>query len=141
MELYLIYMQKLTKYYHNLVFCMDVTGLAGATADVHCYDVLSNKWTRYSVSEIFCILCNVVLRYYVLSFSFPNLLNPMPISACHISIYHLLVQFDHNVNVARLTPLGEPPSPRAAHVATAVGTMVVIQVPSLGVSIFLLDEC
>ncbi|CAL9204808.1 unnamed protein product [Musa hybrid cultivar] len=46
--------------------------LAGATADVHCYDVLSNKWTR-------------------------------------------------------VTPLGEPPSPRAAHVATAVGTMVVIQ--------------
>ncbi|RWW46114.1 hypothetical protein BHE74_00047975 [Ensete ventricosum] len=50
--------------------------LAGATADVHCYDVLSNKWTR-------------------------------------------------------LTPLGEPPSPRAAHVATAVGTMVVIQVHNL----------
>ncbi|EEE59591.1 hypothetical protein OsJ_11899 [Oryza sativa Japonica Group] len=47
-------------------------GLAGATADVHCYDVLSNKWSR-------------------------------------------------------LTPQGEPPSPRAAHVATAVGTMVVIQ--------------
>ncbi|THU68322.1 hypothetical protein C4D60_Mb08t02700 [Musa balbisiana] len=47
-------------------------GLAGATADVHCYDVLSNRWTR-------------------------------------------------------LMPLGEPPSPRAAHVATAVGTMVVIQ--------------
>ncbi|PKA45778.1 Serine/threonine-protein phosphatase BSL2 like [Apostasia shenzhenica] len=46
--------------------------LAGATADVHCYDVLANKWMR-------------------------------------------------------LTPLGEPPSPRAAHVATAVGTMVVIQ--------------
>ncbi|XP_020276756.1 serine/threonine-protein phosphatase BSL3 isoform X1 [Asparagus officinalis] len=46
--------------------------LAGATADVHCYDVLTNKWSR-------------------------------------------------------LTPLGEPPSPRAAHVATAVGTMVVIQ--------------
>jgi hypothetical protein len=21
-------------------------GLAGATADVHCYDVLANKWTR-----------------------------------------------------------------------------------------------
>ncbi|PWZ34394.1 Serine/threonine-protein phosphatase BSL2 [Zea mays] len=49
-----------------------IIGLAGATADVYCYDVLSNKWTR-------------------------------------------------------LTPLGEPPSPRAAHVATAVGTMVVIQ--------------
>ncbi|KAF6156035.1 hypothetical protein GIB67_035392 [Kingdonia uniflora] len=46
--------------------------LAGATADVHCYDVLSNKWSR-------------------------------------------------------LLPLGEQPSPRAAHVATAVGTMVVIQ--------------
>eukprot|EP00252_Welwitschia_mirabilis_P026987 TRINITY_DN906_c0_g1_i3.p1 TRINITY_DN906_c0_g1~~TRINITY_DN906_c0_g1_i3.p1 ORF type:complete len:977 (-),score=235.62 TRINITY_DN906_c0_g1_i3:679-3609(-) len=46
--------------------------LAGATADVHCYDVLSNKWTR-------------------------------------------------------LHPSGEPPSPRAAHAATAVGSMVVIQ--------------
>ncbi|KAF9592306.1 hypothetical protein IFM89_013532 [Coptis chinensis] len=46
--------------------------LAGATADVHCYDILSNKWSR-------------------------------------------------------LLPLGEQPSPRAAHVATAVGTMVVIQ--------------
>lgn len=33
----------------------------------------------------------------------------------------------------RLTPLGEPPSPRAAHVATAVGTMVVIQVKLFGV--------
>uniref|UniRef100_A0A0C9S7F5 Serine/threonine-protein phosphatase n=1 Tax=Wollemia nobilis TaxID=56998 RepID=A0A0C9S7F5_9CONI len=46
--------------------------LAGATADVHCYDILANKWTR-------------------------------------------------------LHPSGEPPSPRAAHVATAVGAMVVIQ--------------
>ncbi|KAL5169630.1 Serine/threonine-protein phosphatase BSL2 [Glycine soja] len=46
--------------------------LAGATADVHCYDVISNKWSR-------------------------------------------------------ITPIGEPPTPRAAHVATAVGTMVVIQ--------------
>ncbi|KAG6414713.1 hypothetical protein SASPL_122086 [Salvia splendens] len=46
--------------------------LAGATADVHCYDVLANKWS--------CV-----------------------------------------------TPIGEPPTPRAAHVATAVGTMVVIQ--------------
>ncbi|KAJ6691601.1 SERINE/THREONINE-PROTEIN PHOSPHATASE [Salix purpurea] len=48
------------------------SGLAGATADVHCYDVLTNKWSR-------------------------------------------------------ITPFGEPPTPRAAHVATAVGTMVVIQ--------------
>ncbi|GLT81944.1 hypothetical protein SLE2022_003660 [Rubroshorea leprosula] len=46
--------------------------LAGATADVHCYDVLTNKWSR-------------------------------------------------------ITPFGDPPTPRAAHVATAVGTMVVIQ--------------
>ncbi|KAJ8439340.1 hypothetical protein Cgig2_022477 [Carnegiea gigantea] len=46
--------------------------LAGATADVHCYDVLTNKWSR-------------------------------------------------------INPIGEPPTPRAAHVATAVGTMVVIQ--------------
>ena len=23
-------------------------GLAGATADVHCYDVISNKWSRYA---------------------------------------------------------------------------------------------
>ncbi|CAA2986004.1 serine threonine- phosphatase BSL3 [Olea europaea subsp. europaea] len=28
---------------------------------------------------------------------------------------------------SRITPIGEPPSPRAAHVATAVGTMVVVQ--------------
>ena len=28
----------------------------------------------------------------------------------------------------RITPIGNPPTPRAAHVATAVGTMVVIQV-------------
>nr|PNR62386.1 hypothetical protein PHYPA_000810 [Physcomitrium patens] len=46
--------------------------LAGATADVHCYDVTSRKWSR-------------------------------------------------------LIPVGDPPSPRAAHAATAVGTMVVIQ--------------
>ncbi|BFI43553.1 protein phosphatase [Marchantia polymorpha subsp. ruderalis] len=46
--------------------------LAGATADVHCYDIHANKWMR-------------------------------------------------------LTPVGDPPSPRAAHAATAVGTMVVIQ--------------
>ncbi|KAM7528233.1 hypothetical protein LguiB_031643 [Lonicera macranthoides] len=46
--------------------------LAGATADVHCYDVLTSKWSR-------------------------------------------------------ITPFGEPPTPRAAHMATAVGTMVVIQ--------------
>ncbi|XP_024378190.1 serine/threonine-protein phosphatase BSL3 [Physcomitrium patens] len=46
--------------------------LAGATADVHCYDIHSNKWSR-------------------------------------------------------LIPVGDPPSPRAAHAATTVGTMVVIQ--------------
>lgn len=31
-------------------------------------------------------------------------------------------------NICSVTPIGEPPTPRAAHVATAVGTMVVIQV-------------
>eukprot|EP00271_Cylindrocystis_brebissonii_P001162 TRINITY_DN11466_c0_g1_i1.p1 TRINITY_DN11466_c0_g1~~TRINITY_DN11466_c0_g1_i1.p1 ORF type:complete len:942 (+),score=168.46 TRINITY_DN11466_c0_g1_i1:136-2961(+) len=46
--------------------------LAGATADVHSFDVASRTWTK-------------------------------------------------------LVPVGEPPSPRAAHAATAVGTMVVIQ--------------
>lgn len=46
--------------------------LAGATADVHCFDVPSGTWTK-------------------------------------------------------LTPLGEAPSPRAAHAATAVGSMVVMQ--------------
>eukprot|EP00250_Pteridium_aquilinum_P013389 c21313_g1_i2 orf=756-3668(+) len=46
--------------------------LAGVTNDVHCYDILSNKWTR-------------------------------------------------------LHPAGEPPSIRAAHATTAVGTMVVTQ--------------
>lgn len=35
----------------------------------------------------------------------------------------------------RLQPSGEPPSPRAAHAATAVGTMVVIQV-NLGLFTF-----
>lgn len=35
---------------------------------------------------------------------------------------------NHHFDGSRLTPFGEPPSPRAAHVATAVGTMVVIQV-------------
>jgi hypothetical protein len=28
----------------------------------------------------------------------------------------------------RLIPVGDPPSPRAAHAATAVGTMIVVQV-------------
>ncbi|KAJ7571101.1 hypothetical protein O6H91_01G148500 [Diphasiastrum complanatum] len=46
--------------------------LAGATADVHCFDILSNTWMR-------------------------------------------------------VHPVGDPPSPRAAHAATAVGSMVVIQ--------------
>ncbi|XP_024537636.1 serine/threonine-protein phosphatase BSL3 isoform X1 [Selaginella moellendorffii] len=49
-----------------------ISRLAGATADVHCFDIISNKWSR-------------------------------------------------------LNAVGEPPSPRAAHAATAVGSMVVIQ--------------
>ncbi|CAK9194325.1 unnamed protein product [Sphagnum troendelagicum] len=46
--------------------------LAGATADVHCFDINSNRWSR-------------------------------------------------------LVPVGDPPSPRAAHAATAVGTMIAVQ--------------
>ena len=49
--------------------------LAGATADVHCFDVPSGSWSK-------------------------------------------------------LSPLGEAPSPRAAHAATAVGSMVVMQARS-----------
>ena len=36
-----------------------IAGLAGATADVHCYDVSSNKWSRQSITisilTFFCI--------------------------------------------------------------------------------------
>jgi hypothetical protein len=35
------------------------------------------------------------------------------------------------VGTYRYFPVGEPPSPRATHTATAVGTMVVIQVEAL----------
>ena len=34
----------------------------------------------------------------------------------------------------KMVPHGEPPSPRAAHAAAAVGSMVVVQVQSLTVS-------
>lgn len=50
-----------------------VAGLAGATADVHSFDLHTGEWTA-------------------------------------------------------LEPLGEAPSPRAAHAAAAVGNMVVVQV-------------
>lgn len=33
----------------------------------------------------------------------------------------------------KIAPVGEPPSPRAAHAAAAVGTMVVIQVTDMGI--------
>lgn len=46
-----------------------------------------------------------------------------------LPLFILSVYFGaHNVIICRITPFGEPPTPRAAHVATAVGTMVVIQV-------------
>lgn len=35
--------------FHGLLMTIVVyliSGLAGATADVHCYDVLTNKWSR-----------------------------------------------------------------------------------------------
>lgn len=43
-----------------------------------------------------------------------------------VEIYHQYVWMV--IFFCRITPFGEPPTPRAAHVATAVGTMVVIQV-------------
>jgi hypothetical protein len=59
----------------TLIFNLHTAGirLAGATNDVHIFDVRSGRWEK-------------------------------------------------------ITPLGEPPSPRAAHAAAAVGNMVVIQV-------------
>ena len=100
-----------------------------------CYQI-SGPGTVFQELSVFCVMrC---LDTMFCRFLFPSLLDFMPSSGYHVP---LIVQFDHNINVARLTPLGEPPSPRAAHVATAVGTMVVIQVPSLAVSILLSDEC
>jgi hypothetical protein len=51
-----LFYAKVNKFRHRrALFLIDVlvTGLAGATADVHCYDVLSNKWSRYGILEIF----------------------------------------------------------------------------------------
>ena len=66
---------------------------------------------------------------------FLSFIDPMVIS-WQIDVYlSIIICSDYTKhNVIRLTPLGEPPSPRAAHVATAVGTMVVIQV--LYISVF-----
>jgi hypothetical protein len=52
-----LFYAKANKFRHRAHFRIDVlvTGLAGATADVHCYDVLSNKWSRYSLL-ITCVL-------------------------------------------------------------------------------------
>lgn len=35
------------------------------------------------------------------------------------------------IELCRIRPAGDPPSPRAAHAATVVGTMVVFQVPTV----------
>lgn len=77
-----------------------VLGLAGVTNSVHLYDVLTRKWTRFV--GIYCS------KFEFLVFS------------C-ILIYI-------SAGVCRIRPAGEPPSPRAAHAAAAVGTMVVFQV-------------
>ncbi|KAG4989125.1 hypothetical protein JHK82_031450 [Glycine max] len=74
----LLIMEKLQSYNSKVALHFKcVYGLAGATADVHYYDVLTNKWSR-------------------------------------------------------ITPFREPPTPRATHLATVVGTMVVIQVAYSG---------
>lgn len=70
------------------------------TNSVHLYDVLTRKWTRFV--GIYCS------KFEFLVFS------------C-ILIYI-------SAGVCRIRPAGEPPSPRAAHAAAAVGTMVVFQV-------------
>ncbi|KVI12436.1 Kelch-type beta propeller [Cynara cardunculus var. scolymus] len=74
--------------------------LAGVTNSVHSYDLLTKKWTR-------------LLQFYiVLAFISNNLLrNQMLICGYFF----------------RMRPAGEAPSPRAAHAAAAVGTMVVYQ--------------
>ncbi|THU74119.1 hypothetical protein C4D60_Mb04t29990 [Musa balbisiana] len=128
--------------------------LAGATADVHCYDVLSNKWTRLTPlgeppSPRAAHVATAVGTMVVIqggigpaglsaedrgsSCSGPNTTAATeaafadvwgPRYCCQTIFIYL---YDIVLMCLRLTPLGEPPSPRAAHVATAVGTMVVIQ--------------
>ncbi|KAL4572083.1 hypothetical protein LXL04_018852 [Taraxacum kok-saghyz] len=74
--------------------------LAGVTNSVHSYDVLNKKWTR-------------LLQFYtVIALKLPILLGN------RMLIYE---------NYFRMRPAGEAPSPRAAHAAAAVGTMVVFQ--------------
>lgn len=83
------------------------------TNSVHSYDVLTRKWTRYSLHiflKFFGFYFRVEMKWD-LSFEFFLLI-----------VLVLVCEF------CRIRPAGEPPSPRAAHAAAAVGTMVVFQV-------------
>ncbi|MQL95677.1 hypothetical protein Taro_028347 [Colocasia esculenta] len=75
--------------------------LAGVTNSVHSYCILTRKWTRH----VFLSVCPTMLCTLISSFSCRKL----------------------NLWFNQLHPAGEPPSPRAAHAAAAVGTMVVFQ--------------
>lgn len=91
-----------------------VTGLAGATSDVHCYDVLTNKWSRYDLIWV--------------PGAFAPLFYCLRLTDLLILLWITIILILSCAKFCRITPFGEPPTPRAAHVATAVGTMVVIQV-------------
>ena len=62
-----------------------IAGLAGATADVHCYDVASNKWSRQSITisilTFFCIQkLSVLLQLFVVYGSIGSILKSSNIS-------------------------------------------------------------
>ncbi|KAM7527127.1 hypothetical protein LguiB_030537 [Lonicera macranthoides] len=86
--------------------------LAGVTNTVHSYDVLTSKWTRH---ERFLLLIELHLVLVLFRFLFVRSF------AWESSIIH------NKTLKHKLRPAGEPPSPRAAHAAAAVGTMVVFQ--------------
>ncbi|KAK9055802.1 hypothetical protein SSX86_026887 [Deinandra increscens subsp. villosa] len=77
--------------------------LAGVTNSVHAYDILTKKWTR--LLQLYIVLVANLVRNQIL--------------ICEEYL-------------CRMRPAGEAPSPRAAHAAAAVGTMVVFQLFSLG---------
>lgn len=92
----------------ELVFwCFCYQGLAGVTNSVHSYDVLTRKWTRY-----YCFCTNTHLTWFFCFWT---------------SLWMCWLLMLGCLNI-RIRPAGEPPSPRAAHAAAAVGTMVVFQV-------------
>ncbi|CAN6558587.1 unnamed protein product [Malus baccata var. baccata] len=84
--------------------------LAGVTNSVHSYDILTRKWTRY-----------FLIALLIFGFRISKNLLELKWSLTDRFLLSGLFQF------CRMRPAGEPPSPRAAHAAAAVGTMVVFQ--------------